>query len=65
MRYYNIVVTSADGSVFRQWTSQVNGYNDRIAFQGTMQVLKARHVGHSRDPAGTNWTSIFQCALGA
>ena len=38
-------------------------YTNTIGFQGSMQVNMIRHIGHSRDPNGTNWVSLFVCSL--
>lgn len=35
---------------------------DASVFQGTFYVNSTRHVGNSRDPAGTSWVTVLQCA---
>lgn len=32
-------------------------------FQGPLYVQQIRHIGSFRDPAGTSWVSVFNCAI--
>jgi hypothetical protein len=32
-------------------------------FQGPLDVQQIRHIGSFRDPAGTSWVSVFNCAI--
>lgn len=59
MRFYQIVVTNKDGSLYRQWTSQLNGYADPGAHQVEFDVFATAYA----TPVGDSTIRIWGVQL--
>lgn len=54
----------------KTWINSSEGANDisptsqqQMAFQGTFNIQKIRHVGNSRSPVGSAWVTVFDANL--